>query len=151
MLNQSLQSLKSWNYKRWIRATISTVATFLFIAYSTALIPNPIFGRSIAPTSWAMTIAVISSILSGLLLATYVRSDSPLNEERSLRFGTIGGFATFFAVGCPVCNKIVLLALGASGAVQWFAPVQPYLAALGIGLLGYALVQRLSKEFSCTL
>jgi hypothetical protein len=59
--------------------------------------------------------------------------------------------ATFFAVGCPVCNKLVLIALGASGAVQWFAPFQPYLAAIGIGLLAYALEQRLAKEFACTI
>ena len=34
----------------------------------------------------------------------------------------------WFAVGCPVCNKLALLALGYSGAITWFTPVQPFLA-----------------------
>ena len=45
---------------------------------------------------------------------------------------TIGGLATFFAVGCPVCNKLVLLALGTSGALNMFAPIQPI---IGVGSL----------------
>ena len=148
---RSFKTMSAWSSRRWAAAVISGAATFLFIAYSTALIENPIFGRSIAPTSWAMPIAIVSSILSGLLLATYVRGDSPAQEETSIKIGTLGGMATFFAVGCPVCNKLVLLALGASGAVQWFAPFQPFLAAIGIGLLAYALEQRLAKEFACSI
>ncbi|MHB1163995.1 MAG: hypothetical protein ACYC3K_02020 [Candidatus Nanopelagicales bacterium] len=31
------------------------------------------------------------------------------------------------AVGCPACNKPVPVALGASGAMAWFAPFQPVL------------------------
>ena len=56
---------------------------------------------------------------------------------------------TFFAVGCPVCNKIVLLALGTTGALQFFEPVQPYLAGASIILLGWALHSRLTRENSC--
>ena len=65
------------------------------------------------------------------------------------RPGTLGGFLTFFAVGCPVCNKIVLLALGYTGALRWFAPVQPLLAIAGIGLLAWALRSRLRAEVAC--
>ena len=56
---------------------------------------------------------------------------------------------TFFAVGCPVCNKLVLLALGSAGAITWFQPLQPVLQALAIGLLGYALVTRLRTAQAC--
>ena len=48
----------------------------------------------------------------------------------------MGGALTFFAVGCPVCNKLVVLALGFSGALTYFAPLQP---ALGIAALAYAV------------
>ena len=44
------------------------------------------------------------------------------------------------AVGCPVCNKLVLLALGASGAVSWFAPIQPFLAIASVVLMAVAMV-----------
>lgn len=56
---------------------------------------------------------------------------------------------TFFAVGCPVCNKLVLLALGYTGALQFFAPVQPFLAVGSIVLLAAALIVRVRRERSC--
>lgn len=65
--------------------------------------------------------------------------------------GTVGAVTTFFAVGCPVCNKIVLLALGYAGALQWFAPVQPFLAALAVLALAWALHARLTGERECAL
>lgn len=61
----------------------------------------------------------------------------------------MGAFTTFFAVGCPVCNKLVLLALGYSGALQYFAPMQPFLAGLAVILLAWALVVRVRREHSC--
>ena len=54
-----------------------------------------------------------------------------------------------FAVGCPVCNKVVLLALGSSGALTWFAPVQPLLAVLSIAGLAWALRVRLTNQRAC--
>ena len=55
----------------------------------------------------------------------------------------------WFAVGCPVCNKIALLALGYSGALTWFAPAQPYLAAAALLLTAGALVVRLRGQVYC--
>lgn len=68
-----------------------------------------------------------------------------------MRAGAVGGFLTYLAVGCPVCNKIALLALGYTGALQWFAPVQPVLAVAGVALLAYALRRRLAGEIACPL
>jgi hypothetical protein len=92
---------------------------------------------------------IATSILSGMLLATYANNDESLREERSLKVGGAGALFSFLAVGCPVCNKLVLVALGYSGAIQYFAPVQPYLATAGILLLAYALQKRLSGEAKC--
>ena len=58
---------------------------------------------------------------------------------------------SYLAIGCPVCNKLVLVALGSTGAVQFFAPIQPYLALAGVGVLGWALVVRLRGEMTCAL
>jgi hypothetical protein len=54
-------------------------------------------------------------------------------------------------VGCPVCNKVALIALGSTGAMQYFAPVQPYLALLGVLFLIYALQKRLVGESMCSV
>jgi hypothetical protein len=93
---------------------------------------------------------VITSIVSGLILATYVKNDASVDEEKSIKIGGAGAFLSFLAVGCPVCNKIALIALGYSGALQYFAPLQPYMAALGVALLMYALRKRLNGELMCS-
>jgi hypothetical protein len=120
---------------------------------STAFIPNPVFGRSIAPTDWALEVLIVTSVLAGLLFGTYVRNDATgsavATDERNVRRAGVGGLLAYLAIGCPVCNKIVLIALGSTGAVQYFAPVQPYLGAVGIMLLGWALVVRLNREAAC--
>jgi hypothetical protein len=43
----------------------------------------------------------------------------------------------------------VVVALGSTGAVTWFEPLQPVMAIAGIGLLAYALRRRLQGEISC--
>jgi hypothetical protein len=125
----------------------------------TAIIPNPIFGRQIEAPAWSYLAFAVTAVLSGLLLATYVREpvavsvpdDEPqVSDEDAKRF-TLGGLLAFFAIGCPTCNKLVLLALGSSGAITWFEPVQPLLALAGIAVLVWALRRRLKNDVACAV
>jgi len=127
------------------------VLTYFVIALPTAMVDNPVFGREIGVTSWSVTVIVISSILTGLLTATYVKNDFSDENPRQLKIGGAGALLSYFAVGCPVCNKLALIALGYSGAIQYFAPIQPYLAVAGIALLAYSLRMRLNNEYSCSI
>jgi hypothetical protein len=127
----------------------SSILTGLFISLPTAIIKTPIFGREIEVTPWSVPVVIATSILSGMLFATYIKMEQSIDEDRSLKVGGAGALFSFLAVGCPVCNKLVLVALGYSGAIQYFAPVQPYLAAAGILLLAYALRKRLIGESLC--
>jgi hypothetical protein len=52
-------------------------------------------------------------------------------------------------VGCPVCNKVALLALGYSGVITWFAPAQPFVAAAALVTTAGALVMRLRGQVLC--
>lgn len=145
---EAWSGLKSWPRRRWIVALAVAVGTTLVIALGTAMIPNPIIVRSVPTTTWAWPALIVTAVLSGLLFATYVRTgDAP--EEDVNKMGLLGGFLTFIAVGCPVCNKIALLALGYTGALQWFAPVQPFIGVFGIALLLYALDRRLAGDIYC--
>jgi hypothetical protein len=149
VLNNYLTILRAWNIRRWITATVSAIVTGLVISIPTAVLENSVFGREIAVTSWSVPVIVITSILSGLLFATYIKNDSANTEDTSLKIGTAGAFFSFLAVGCPVCNKIALVALGYSGAMNYFAPVQPFLAFAGVAILTYALIMRLNGEVKC--
>jgi uncharacterized integral membrane protein len=139
----------TWPARRWVVAAASAVAYALFIAIPTDLIDTPFFGREIPPTWWSWPALVASAVLAGLLTATYVAVPRSDQLDRSAKGGYVGGFLTFFAVGCPVCNKLVLLALGTSGAMTWFEPVQPVLSLAAIGVLAWALRARLRGEVAC--
>lgn len=123
------------------------------------------FARDIDPVWWNYPVWVITSILTGLLLKTYLRPTvAPRSEgqtdagavvdpveKRSTRMGIVGSMLAWFAVGCPVCNKLALLALGYSGAITWFAPVQPFLALAAMFLTGAALLWRLRGQVFCPI
>lgn len=147
-----LEALRSWTGPRWRVAALMAVVSALAIGLPTDVIPNPVFGRQGNPVEpWAVPVLAVTAVLSGLLFATYVRTGAPELDDldRPGRLGGIGGLLSFFAVGCPVCNKVVVVALGSSGAMTWFAPVQPYLGLVAMVLLAWALRVRLRGEVAC--
>lgn len=136
------------------------VVSLLAIGLPTDVIPNPVFGRQGTPVEpWAVPALIVTAVLSGLLIATYRRADNggesgaaegdDVQLDRPGRFGGFGGLLSFFAVGCPICNKVVVVALGTSGALTWFAPVQPYLGVIALGLLAWSLRVRLRGQVAC--
>lgn len=146
-----LTALLNWPLRRWTVAGSTAILSALVIGIPTAVLPTPFFGRSIAVTSWSIPVLLLTSILTGLLVATYIRTGQLMQDEQSLKIGGLGGFFSFIAIGCPVCNKVALLALGATGAVKFFAPVQPYIATAGIALLLYAVRKRILNESTCSI
>ncbi len=128
----------------------------LLIGLPTDVIANPVFGRPVPVTWWSYPTLAITALLGGLLVATYVRDPSALESsaeeiDTPTRNGGIAGLLSFFAVGCPVCNKLVIVAVGATGARQWFEPVQPLLAVASIALLVWALRGRLRSSAACRI
>ena len=152
-VSEVVNALRLWSLRQWWAAATGGVILALIVAVPTAVIPNPVFGRSIGVTWWSYPVVVLTGILGGLLIATYVRAGEAPNPDgridRESKLGVAGAAITFFAVGCPVCNKLVLLALGASGAISWFAPIQPFLAIASVVLMAVALLVRLRNQVSC--
>ena len=136
----------NWRQRQWLTAVVGAVAVALAVGLPTDVIPNPLFGRPVDVTWWSYPSLAITSVLGGLLLATYVAQPQPVTHERR---GIAGGLLGFFAIGCPVCNKLVVIVLGTSGVLDWFAPTQPILAVLSMVLLAVALRQRLNTADSC--
>lgn len=133
--------------ERWLdlrfglAALAGALVVGVVIGIPTDLLPNPYFTRMIAaePVNYGWWIA--TSVLVGPLLATYLL---PGRE----RFGSISigsGVLGTLAAGCPVCNKLVVALLGVSGALEYFAPLQPILGAAGVVGAAAALYVRLSS------
>jgi len=148
--------MRHWSRRRWMAAAGGSIVVGLALGLPTDVVPNPVFSRPVDITWWSYPVLVISAILGGLLLATYVREPVPDDadvelDERPSRLGTAGGLLSFFAIGCPVCNKIVVVAIGTTGALDWFAPTQPLLAVASLVLMTVALRQRLRNAQACTI
>jgi hypothetical protein len=119
---------------------LAAVGTAAIIGIPADVIPNPWFRREIAIDGFDVIVLVCLSLLTGALAVTYA-----LARGRTVvadRVGVGSGVLAFFAITCPVCNKIVLALIGTSGASGWFASVQPLLGVAAIALATAALVFR---------
>lgn len=150
------RTLRRWTPRQVAVAALGAVVVALLIGVPTDVIPNPVFGRPVPVTWWSYPTLLVTAVLGGLLVGTYVRRDSAppstLDEiDQPTRNGSVAGLLSFFAVGCPVCNKLVIVALGTTGARQWFEPIQPLLAVASIVLLAWALRARLRSVDACRI
>ena len=134
------------------RAALAALGTFLLIGIPTDILPNPVFGREIPVRWWEYPVLAATVLLTaawfGIRSAreTSVGSATghPAGAEPSERpaLVTVGVATAWFAVACPVCNKVVLILLGTTGALGVWAPLQPWLAALSLILLAGAVLYR---------
>ncbi|MGC8633420.1 MAG: hypothetical protein ACP5VP_01935 [Candidatus Limnocylindrales bacterium] len=166
---RSLAAVSSGRF--YAQAAAWSVAALLAFGLVAAIIPNPVFGRSVPPEPFAIAVWLVSAPLMGLIAATYgqparlaaasmatAQEGSGTPVALGLAAGaempaaaptagstvaTVGGFAAFLAIGCPLCNKVALLLLGASGALSVYAPLQPIIGAISLALLAGTLVWRL--------
>ena len=83
-------SLRMWAPRQWVIASVGAVATALLIGLPTDVIPNPMFGRPVPVTWWSIPVLVVTSLLSGLLLGTYVAGPEA-EVDRPARSAGIGG------------------------------------------------------------
>jgi hypothetical protein len=133
-----------------VAASLGIVLVALALGIPTDIIPNPWFVRMFPAETGNYFFWVGSSILTGILLATYVLPRETRDRIAAASAGS--GLLGLLAVGCPVCNKLVVAMLGVSGAFNYFAPMQPYLGAAGLLMAAAALIVRLrGAQRACTI
>lgn len=116
----------------WLRAGVWSAVTATVIGVPTVLIENSFFRRMTPTSLWQYVAWMAAALLAGMVLAARRLPGANCRVEgRTLA----GGGLAYLAVGCPICNKVVVALLGVSGALNYFAPVQPLLAVLSIGVL----------------
>jgi hypothetical protein len=134
----------------WPVSALYAAGAALLIGIPSVLIPNHLFSRTVPTSPQDYVIWVISALLIGPLMglatlypvaprrATPVSNRSLAGSGRALA----GTLLSFFSVGCPVCNKVVVLLLGFGGAMTFFNPVRPFLGLASIVLLSVTLFLR---------
>jgi hypothetical protein len=140
--------VRAWPLRRWLVAALVAAAVALATGIPTDVVPNPLYRRMTPVVWWNYPIWAASAVLVGLIAATYVRA--PRGVTRRTGGGTFGGgLLSFLAVGCPICNKLVVAALGVSGALAYFGPVQPFVGVAALVLLAMTLAVRLRSALAC--
>jgi hypothetical protein len=138
------------------QAAVWTLVSLVAYGVVAAIIPNPVFGRQIPPEPFAIAVWLVSAPLLGIVGSTYTApppqgslrpvplgAPDTTGERRTSTLGTLGSLGAFLAIGCPICNKLILLLLGTSGAIAVYAPLQPVLGAASLVLLAVTAAWRL--------
>lgn len=148
-LTAAVGAVRRWPMRRWVAAGTGGLASALVVGIPTGVVPTSLYTRMTPVQWWNYPVLVATVVLAGLAIATYVRPAA----GNSPRMGgmTGGGLLSAFAIGCPICNKLVVAALGVSGALDIWAPIQPFLGLSALALLGFALIHRLRGEVSCSV
>ena len=117
-------------WRAWSIGIGAAVVSAAAIAVPTRLVSNPWFTRMTPTRPQDYAFLVLSAVLLGATIAVTGRARGILG-----RGPVAGGLGTFVAVGCPVCNKAVVMLLGVGGATTWFAPLQPVIAVIALVVL----------------
>jgi hypothetical protein len=143
--------LASWPIYRWVAAVTGAVIVALVVGIPTGIVPSSLYHRMTPVTWWDYPVWASTALIGGLTIASYVRlrSREGVVPVSSGGRSTVATLASMFAVGCPICNKLVVGLIGVSGALSYWAPLQPILGVLSIALLLAGLMVRLRGAASC--
>ena len=146
-----LAGVRSWPARRWVVAVLVAVLAALAMGVPTGIVETGFYTRMTPVTWWNYPVWAVSAVLVGLTAATYVRAERRGDRRVMDRAGrTVGAtLLSTFAIGCPICNKLVVALIGVSGALSYWAPLQPVLGVLSVALLATGLVMRLRGAVAC--
>lgn len=142
--------IEAWPLRRWVVAFMVAVLSATVIGVPTGIVGTSFYTRMTPVTWWDYPVWAISAVLVGLTAATYVRIGGAAwaGPDRSRRTLAATALSTL-AVGCPICNKLVLALVGVSGALSYWALPQPVLGVLSIALLLTGLALQLCAPGAC--
>jgi len=124
--------------KAWIITALAAAIGLVVIGLPTAIYENLFFVRMTPVRAQDYVIWIVSSVLIGLIAGSYFVGSSTRGDGKILS----GGVLSVLAVGCPICNKPVVLLLGTAGALNFFEPLQLYIGIASVLLLGWTLLLR---------
>jgi len=127
-----------FTFKAWGITSLTAAIGLFVIGLPTAIYENPFFVRMTPVRAQDYVIWIISSVLVGLIVGSHFVASSTSGDGKIIS----GGVLSVLAVGCPTCNKLVVLLLGTTGALTFFAPLQLYIGIASVLLLGWTLLLR---------
>ena len=140
--SDTADQVRSW---RWGRGAIAALSSAVLVGVPTDVIDTAWFTRMTPVRWWEYPALGLTAALTGLWFAIVLRVADDHGRAGVLSTSALSALA----VGCPVCNKIVIALLGVSGALGIWAPIQPFLALLSLAALSIAVFLRWRRS-TCT-
>lgn len=137
--------VQTWSWS-WARAVTGAVLSAAVVGVPTDVIDNSMFTRMTPVRWWEPPVLVFTAVLTAVWAG--IRPCGQQDGSGSVRVCG-GSLLSALAVGCPVCNKIVMALLGVSGALGVWAPLQPLLALASLAVLATAVAVRWRRR-ECT-
>ena len=132
--------LKQKNKILWKYLSIGLLASiilFLLFGIPTDLVPNKYFIRMVPIKITDYIFLSLTSIMLGAYIALHYYSKKTSKKCDYAAYG--GAVAGVFAVGCPICNVLLISLFSATAILTYFEPYRPILGVLTIGILGAAI------------
>ena len=136
-LTEMRDAIRMLGVRGWFLAALGGLGTLLLIGIAAAVFDNPFFARPLEVRSQDYVLWGATAVLAGLIIGTYARP-LPATDGGGGKAVT-GGFLSFVAVSCPICNKVAVTLLGTSGALTFFGPTQLYIGIASLLLLAWSL------------
>ena len=142
VLRPSLRALPSvlhgFGLRGWLVVVTAAAVSAGVMGIPTVMFNNPWFVRMTATRPQDYVVWVGSALLIGVITGTYAGRPRGGGDGRALA----GGLLAYLAIGCPICNKLVVVLLGVSGALSVFGPAQLVIGIASLLLLGWTLLLR---------
>ena len=139
-------AIRVWTLSRWLTAVAAGAVAALVIGVPTGIVSTSFYTRMTPVLWWNYPVWGASAALVGLTFATYVRArPAAVGPGRTVAASVL----STFAVGCPICNKLVVGLIGATGALTYWAPLQPILGIVSVAMLMAGLSMRIAGEARC--
>lgn len=141
-------AFRAFGTRGWLVSIAAAAGTLLVMGTVAAIFDNPYFTRMTAVRDQDYVIWAATAVLVGLIAGTFAAAGVPGHAGKLMA----GGVFADLAVGCPVCNKVVVLLIGTSGALTFFDPLQLWIGLGSLGLLAWTLLLRARAiSGSCSL
>lgn len=142
-----ITTLRSRSGRQWRTAAVSALAAFVLVGEVGQTLPPASAGRMFPVLWWNWVALAVSSVLLGLIAATFVGSCGRRLLGRA-GSGSAGAVAAV-AMACPVCSPLAIPLLGTGSVLAFLQPDRGWIALAAVAVLGLTLVLRLRGGAAC--